>query len=123
MKKSKFAHEDPSAHLPLSPVMYQMLLSLTDNRELHGYGIKLEVEERTKGRMDLDPGTVYGYLKKMQKAGLIHESDQREDEENNRRRYYKLTEFGAQILFAEFQRMEEMVKVGRTRGVPKLKEV
>ncbi len=121
--KNNAARQNPSAHLPLSPVMYQMLLSLTNDRELHGYGIKLEVEERTNGGMDLDPGTIYGYLKKMHKAGLIHESGQREDEEDNRRRYYRLTEFGARVLHAEFERMEESVKLGRARGVPKLKEV
>lgn len=109
----------PADHLPLSPVMYHMLLTLIGQRERHGYGIKLEINERTNGRLDLDPGTIYGSLKKMLRMGLIDETHRREHD--TKRRYYKLTKVGTHVVVAEFQRLEHMIKLGRTSGLPELR--
>jgi DNA-binding PadR family transcriptional regulator len=113
---------DPADYLPLSHEQYHMLLALTDGRELHGYGIKLEVKERTKGAINLDVGKTYAHVKKLLQAGMIAEADAPADEEDTRRRYYKLTDFGQKVISAEVQRLSELVKFGRAKGYPKLKE-
>ena len=76
--------------LPLTPAVFHILLALAD-RERHGYGIMLEVEVMTSGRVEMGPGTLYGTIKRMLKADLIEESDERPDPDldDERRRYYR----------------------------------
>ena len=67
---------DPGDLLPLTPVVLNVLLALADG-ERHGYGIMLEVRERTGGRVRLGPGTLYGAIKRLKEGGVIEESGQR----------------------------------------------
>ena len=71
---------DPLTHLPLTPAVFNILLSLADG-EKHGYSIMLEVEQNTNGQVKMGPGTLYGSIKRMLAAGLIEESDERPDPE------------------------------------------
>jgi DNA-binding PadR family transcriptional regulator len=107
-----------SAALPLTPAVFYILLALTD-KERHGYGIMLEVESMTKGRVEMGPGTLYGTIKRMLKAGLIEESDERPDPEldDERRRYYRLTGFGRRVLVAEVERLSALVGVAQSKRV------
>lgn len=109
--------KDPAELLPLTPVMLNVLLSLADE-ERHGYGIMLEVRERTGGRMRLGPGTLYGLIKRLREGGMIEESEQRPDpgSDDERRRYYRLTGFGAGVLAAEVGRLEGVVRAARQKG-------
>src|ERR671932_1479007 len=86
---------DPRSLLPLTPAVLHILLALADG-ERHGYGIMREVEGRTGGETRLGPGTLYGSIKRMLADGLIEESDERPDPEmdDQRRRYYRITDFG-----------------------------
>ena len=68
--------KDPAGLLPLTPVAFNVLLALADE-ERHGYGIILEVEERTGGGVRVGPGTLYGALKRLREGGMIEESDER----------------------------------------------
>ena len=104
--------------LPLTPAVFHILLALTD-KERHGYGIMLEVEAMTKGRVEMGPGTLYGTIKRMLKAGLIEESDERPDPEldDERRRYYRLTGFGRRVLAAEAERLSALVDVAQSKRV------
>jgi DNA-binding PadR family transcriptional regulator len=103
--------------LPLKPHWFHVLLSLAD-QEQHGYGIMLEVLERTSGKVRLWPATLYGTLKRLIEADLIEESDRRPAAEidDARRRYYKLTRLGRRVLAAESQRLEDLVRVIRAKG-------
>lgn len=110
--------------LPLTPVALNILLALADE-ERHGYGIGVEVKQRTGGKMRLGPGTLYGSIKRMVDGGLIEESDGRADGEADdgrggydagRRRYYKLTGFGGRVLTAELARLEGVVKTAQAKG-------
>src|SRR5829696_401800 len=65
---------DPGDLLPLTPVALNVLLALADG-ERHGYGIMLEVRERTGGKVRLGPGTLYGAIKRLKEGGLIVESE------------------------------------------------
>src|SRR5215207_10057089 len=83
---------DPRDLLPLTPVALNVLLALADG-ERHGYGIKLEVRERTGGTVRLGPGTLYGAIKRLKEGGLIEDSGERTDPaaDDERRCYYRLT--------------------------------
>ena len=108
----------PEDQLPLTPAVLNILLSLA-NGERHGYGIMQEVEQRTDGKMRLGPGTLYRSIKQMLSGGLIEESDERPDPEldDQRRRYYRLTNFGQQVATAELERLENIVGSGREKGL------
>lgn len=86
------------------------MLSLAGG-EQHGYGIRQEVLNRTTGKVKLWPATLYGSLKRLIEAGLITESDERPAPEMDdaRRRYYRLTDLGRQVLDAECVRLQELV--------------
>jgi DNA-binding PadR family transcriptional regulator len=96
--------------------MFHILLALAD-RERHGYDIMREVDERTEGEMRLGPGTLYGSIKRMLKDGFIEELEERPDPEldDERRRYYRLTDFGYRLAVAEAQRLERLVRSARTK--------
>jgi len=102
--------------LPLTPPVFQILLSLTD-AERHGYGIMQEVARQTNDALQLGPGTLYGCLKRMLAAGLVTESDERPDPalDDERRRYYRMTELGRRVVRAEAQRLAMAVQVAQVK--------
>ena len=109
---------DPERELPLTPVVFNILLALADG-EKHGYAIMQEVEEATDGRMLMGPGTLYGSLDRMTKSGYIEETDRREvaASEDKRRRYYRLSQFGRRVLRAEALRLAQSVRLARSKRV------
>jgi DNA-binding PadR family transcriptional regulator len=111
---------DPGDLLPLTPVALNVLLALADG-ERHGYGIMLEVRERTGGRVRLGPGTLYGAIKRLKEGGVIEECgeerpDPGEAPDDERRRYYRLSGFGGEVLAAEVERLEGLVRAARRKG-------
>lgn len=98
-------------HLPLTHVVYHVLLSLSGTAR-HGYGIIKDVESRTEGRVVLEAGTLYAAIKRLRDDGLISEQPGPADADA-RRRYYGLTELGAAVLRAESLRLEELVEFAR----------
>jgi DNA-binding PadR family transcriptional regulator len=102
--------------LPLKTQWFHILLSLAGG-EQHGYGIMQEVLERTMGKLRLWPATLYGSIKRLIEAGLIEESDRRPAPEldDARRRYYRLTAQGRQVLDAECERLQELVHAIQTK--------
>jgi DNA-binding PadR family transcriptional regulator len=107
----------------LTPAVFHILLSLAD-QERHGYGIMQDVQMRTDQQIRLGPGTLYGTIKRMLEAGQIEELSEREDENNQRRRYYKLTNAGRKTAKAEAERLEHLVNIARSkRLLPQLKGV
>ena len=104
--------------LPLTPTVLNILLSLTDE-ERHGYGIILETRERTGDEVRLGPGTLYNAIKRLLEGGLIEESGERPTPEldDERRRYYRLTDFGGRVVEAEVARLEDTVRAARKKGL------
>jgi DNA-binding PadR family transcriptional regulator len=105
----------------LSPVIFHILLSLAVG-ERHGYALKREISQRTRGKLRPGPGVLYGALNKMLEMGLIEESDTRPDShlDDERRRYYRITDYGQRVAQAEAARMRELVQLAALRfGVPK----
>jgi len=107
---------DPKDMLPLTPAVFHILLALADG-ELHGYGIMKEVETHTQGQVKMGPGTLYGSIKRMLAANLIQEADERPDPtlDDERRRYYRLTDFGGRVLAGEAQRLARAVQVAQSK--------
>ncbi len=106
----------PESFLPLKPHWFHVLLSLSDQPQ-HGYGIMQEVLDRTSGKVRLWPATLYGTLKRLGDEELIEESDERPAAELDdvRRRYYRLTPLGRRVLAAESERLEDLVRVIRSK--------
>jgi DNA-binding PadR family transcriptional regulator len=106
----------PESFLPLKPHWFHVLLSLAD-QDNHGYAIMQEVLDRTAGKVRLWPATLYGTLQRLIDADLIAESDTRPapDLDDARRRYYCLTPLGRQVLRAESARLEDLVRVIRSK--------
>ena len=106
----------PESQLPLAPATFQILLALADS-ERHGYAIMKEVTTRTKGAVQLGPGTLYGALKRLLEGGLVEEGGEGADPElgDDRRRYYRLTKFGLRVAQLEARRLEAMVRAARQK--------
>ena len=101
--------------MPLTPATFHILLSLSDG-ERHGYAIMTEVAERTRGKVKLGPGTLYTSLKRLVENGVVEETEERRDRnDDERRRYYRLTPHGRAVARAEARRLEEMLRLARTK--------
>ncbi len=109
------ARASPDAHLPLTPATFHILLSLSDG-ERHGYAIMTEVGERTRGTVKLGPGTLYTALKRLVDSGVVLEAGERRGrDDDERRRYYRLTPLGRAVARAEARRLEEIVRLARRK--------
>jgi DNA-binding PadR family transcriptional regulator len=107
---------DAHAQLPLTPVVLHILLALADERlGKHGYAVAREVEELTDGQIRTGPGTLYGSFQRMLEADLIEERRARASEEDERRRYYRITAFGRRVLGLELSRLAEVVAIARRK--------
>ena len=110
--------DDVLGYLPLSPQQFQILLALSDG-DRHGYGIILEIAERTAGSVRLGTGTLYTALAGLVDRALIVEPRHR-SAGDERRRYYHLTPLGRAVLEAETARLDALVKQARRKGVTTL---
>ena len=112
------AERDPHDLLPLPPAQLHILLALADG-DKHGYAVMSEVERMTDGEVSMGPGTLYGAIKRMLNADLIEESDNRPDPDidDERRRYYRVTGYGARVLTAELARLEQLVRAAEGKKV------
>lgn len=102
---------DPQRFVPLKMQWFHIMLTLASG-EQHGYGIMQDVLNRTHGKVRLWPATLYGSIKRLIEADLIEESDERPapEEDDARRRYYRLTTLGKSVLDAECDRLQELVR-------------
>ena len=114
----KKAQKKPEELLPLTPAVFHILLALADG-ERHGYGIMQEIAARTQGATRMGPGTLYGSIKRMLADGLIEAASERPDPEmdDERRCYYRLTDFGLRVLRAEAQRLEQLVSIVQSKSI------
>ena len=96
--------------------MLHVLLSLAES-DKHGYAILKEVASRTDGEVDLSTGTLYGLIKRLLADGLIAPALGRPAmaSDDERRRYYRLTDFGREVAAAEADRLDRIVSTARSR--------
>ena len=107
--------------MTLRPVEFHILLALAAE-ERHGYALLQEVASLTEGELQLEPGTLYRALHRMLKDGWVVESARRPaaDVDDERRRYYRITNYGRKVAQAEAARMRELAQLAAaTFGTPK----
>lgn len=111
-------NRDIDALLPLQPATFHILVALAED-ERHGYAIMQEVAERTGGSVTLSAGTLYRSIQRMLEQGLLSEVRQRPAGQNDdeRRRYYRITALGRTVAKAEARRLADMLKLARARGL------
>lgn len=109
---------DPEQLLPLPSASFHILLSLAEE-DRHGYAIIQDVAARTEGALKLSAGTLYRSIQRMLEQGLIVESRERPDPEldDERRRYYRIAPFGHAAARAETNRLAQLLKLARARGI------
>jgi len=116
---SRSHEQEATSMVPLSTPVFQILLSLND-RDLHGYGIIQDISARTEGEVILSTSTLYGAIKRMIRDDLIQQSDMRPDPDldDERRRYYRITDFGRDVARCEARRIEKLAEmIKKTRFV------
>ena len=109
---------DPEVNelLPLPAATLHILLALADEPR-HGYAVIQDVELRTNGELRLSAGTLYRSIARMVEQGLIEEVSIRTRTDDERRRYYQISDFGAAVARAELRRLDQLVRAGRQRGL------
>src|SRR5689334_15681359 len=108
---------NPESLLPLPPAAFHILMALAEE-DRHGYAIIQDVAARTSGELKLSAGTLYRSIQRMLEQGLIVETRDRPapEEDDERRRYYRITAFGATVARAEARRLMQLVKLARASG-------
>jgi DNA-binding PadR family transcriptional regulator len=121
-KEPIVTHADKSSEpqIALTPAMFQVLLALGDE-EKHGYAVLKDVEEQSGGEVRLSTGTLYAIIKRLLSEGLIKECRSRSlaVEDDQRRRYYRLTPLGRQMAMDEAERMERLIATAREKHLLK----
>jgi DNA-binding PadR family transcriptional regulator len=112
------AARDPESFLPLHRDTFNILVSLAD-RDRHGYAVMQDVLERTSGKLRFSPSSLYASIRRLLEQDLIEELDERPDPDNDdeRRRYYRLTELGRDVAKAEARRLERLLGDARASGL------
>jgi DNA-binding PadR family transcriptional regulator len=99
----------------MTSAVLHILLSLA-SEDRHGLGIAADVKAFTGGRIVLGPGTLYGTMKRLLDAGLIEDLGQASAEEDDpRRRYYRITAKGRRALEVETQGLQSVLGVAKQR--------
>lgn len=113
------AASDARSHIPLRPAYFHILLSMMHG-PVHGYRVRQEVEERTDGAILLAAGTLYEALRRLQRDGLVEETEQPEDVEDatSRWRFYQATALGREVVALEVARLEADVAFVRSKVLP-----
>jgi DNA-binding PadR family transcriptional regulator len=106
----------PALYLPLTSVVFEILVSLA-NEDRHGYSILMDVRSRTAEA--IRPGSLYRALNRLLEERMIEELDERPAPEldDERRRYYRLTDLGRRVVKAEAARIEAQLRGARAAGL------
>jgi DNA-binding PadR family transcriptional regulator len=86
------------------------------DEDRHGYGIIQDVLTSTNGKLKLSAGTLYRSIQRMLEQGLIVETCDRPEDDDERRRYYRITPLGREVAKAEAQRLQQLVRLARKSG-------
>ena len=108
---------DPS----LKPAHFYILLALSHG-DRHGLAIARDVQTLSDGRVRLWPASLYGSLDELRERRWIEELPEHPAEESERRRYYRLTRVGRQVLTAEADHLARVARLARARVRPRTGE-
>ena len=104
----------PIQDLPLKPIALHLLIAL-EHEDLHGYALLARLEHLSEGTIKLDPGTLYRWLARLTRSGWLERLAQQGTQETavqgkHRRRYYRLTPEGRQVLELERGRLQRLLQ-------------
>ena len=103
--------------LPLPAATFHILVAVAEG-ERHGYAIILDIEARSDGALRLSAGSLYRSIARMVEQGVIAEVTRRRTaEDDERRRYYRITPFGTAVARAEMRRLAQLLRLGRASGL------
>lgn len=106
-----------STQAPLTPLSMALLVAL-GRGDQHGYALLKEVEERSDGRLRPGTGSLYSALQRLMDEGLIVESpDRPADDDDARRKYYRITPAGRDEVGREARRMQDLLDDARRFGL------
>ncbi len=110
--------QSPASCLPLKPVDL-LVLAMLSGGDRHGYGIRQDIIDYTHGELALEAGNLYRTIRRLEADGFLEESDDRPAprDDQERRRYYRLSRFGRRVLAAELERMRALVQLGEQRRI------
>jgi DNA-binding PadR family transcriptional regulator len=102
----------PESFLPLTSVVFEILVTLASG-ERHGYSILTDIRDRSSEPLRV--GSLYRAIGRLVDDGLIEELDERPDPEvdDERRRYYRLTDLGRRVAAAEARRLDAQLRHAR----------
>lgn len=100
---------------PLTTPVFQILLSLADGADLHGYAIIQDILARTDGEVCLTASTLYAAIKRLLDTGLINEVDAPGESGGGPRRCYRITKPGRKRAQQEAERLARMVAMARDK--------
>ena len=117
-RANRVAAPDPDSFLPLHRDTFHILVSLAD-RDRHGYAVMQDVLDRTNGKLRFSPSSLYASIRRLLEQGLIEELADRPDpaQDDERRRYYRLTQLGRDVAKAEARRLERLLSDARATGL------
>lgn len=102
---------------PLTPLSMAILVSL-GRTDLHGYALMREIDERSDGHLVPGTGSLYAALQRLMDVGLIEESaDRPADDDDARRKYYRITQRGRAAVADEAERMDRLLADARRHGL------
>ena len=107
---------DPTAFIPLRPVDL-LILTVLGSGDRHGYAIRKEVLDSTHGRVSIEAGNLYRYIRSLEDDGLVVDAPTRERDADERRIYYRLTPLGRRVLTAEFERLRSLIRHAEAQGL------
>jgi DNA-binding PadR family transcriptional regulator len=113
----KNEYPEPASLLPLPEATFHILLAVAD-ADRHGYAIIQDVAARTGGELKLSAGTLYRSIPRMMEQGLLIETRERPapEQDDERRRYYRITPFGRAVAQAEVRRLAQLIDLARASG-------
>jgi len=106
----------PATFIPLRPVEL-LILTVLGSGDRHGYAIRKEVLDSTEGRVSLEAGNLYRYLRGLEEGGLVADTPARNGDADERRIYYRLTPLGRRVLTAELERLRSLIRRAEAQGI------
>ncbi len=94
----------------LQGTLDMLILKAVSLGPLHGYGILLRIQQISKDRLEIQQGSLYPALYRLEHGGWIA-SEWGESENKRRAKYYQLTAAGKKQLRTETKQWNRMAKV------------
>ena len=104
--------------IPLKSVE-TLILTMVAGRDRHGYGIRQDILEHSGGSIELEVGTLYRHIRRLEADGLMETAPRRPNAgaDDERRIYYRLTPLGRRVLSAELLRLRALVRLAESKRI------